>query len=128
MMPDGYSGDESDAQIARSEVEVTEIVARCNNIYTRFNLSPPMGLRSAAEGWIGLTPDEIVAVLRRHLQEHRRLYTSGAVAEISGWSRPRSAGRLRRSILATEPTTSSSGRGAAGLVLLSQLAESVGRI
>src|SRR6266566_3318250 len=56
MMPDTHN-----AANAKSETQVAEIVARCSNVYTRFNLSPPMQLRSAAEGWIGLTPDEIVA-------------------------------------------------------------------
>jgi hypothetical protein len=77
-MPDSFGGDEWDARNADREQRVAEIVARCSNTYTRFNLSPPIGLRSAAEGWVGLAPDEIATVLRQHLREHGRLYTCGS--------------------------------------------------
>jgi hypothetical protein len=74
-MPDGHA---SDAYIAQREAQVAEIVARCGNIYTRFNLSPPMALRAAAERWVGLSLDEIASVVTDHLREHRRLYTCGS--------------------------------------------------
>jgi hypothetical protein len=74
-MPDNHTSDESDARIAQREAQVAEIVARCNNIYTRFNVSPPFRLPAAAEDWVGLSLDEIARVVEDHLREHRRLYT-----------------------------------------------------
>jgi hypothetical protein len=73
MMPDTH-----DAANVKRETDVAEIVARCSNIYTRFNLSPPMALRDVAVHWIGLGPGEIADILRSHLQDHRRLYVSGS--------------------------------------------------
>src|SRR5258707_6864212 len=71
MMPD----DDSDAPIAEREAQVAEMVARCGNIYTRFNLSPPFRLRAAAKHWVGLSLDEIARVVDDHLREHKRLYS-----------------------------------------------------
>jgi hypothetical protein len=67
MMPDDRTSDESDARIAQREALVAEIVARCNNTYTRFNVSPPFRLPAAAEHWVGLSPDEIARVVEDHL-------------------------------------------------------------
>ncbi len=78
MMPDGHTSDDSDARIAKREAQVAEIVARCGNIYGRFNLSPPFRLRAAAEQWVGLSLDEIASVVANHLREHRRLYVCGS--------------------------------------------------
>src|SRR5262249_47455606 len=73
MMPDDH-----DVENVKSAADVAEIVARCSNIYTRFNLSPPMGLQDAARYGTGLTMEEVAAVLRQHLQEYRRFYLCGS--------------------------------------------------
>jgi hypothetical protein len=78
MMPDEPTSNESDEHIAQKETQVAELVARCGNIYTRFNLSPPMALRSAAQHWVGLSLGEIARVVEDHLREHRRLYVCGS--------------------------------------------------
>jgi hypothetical protein len=44
----------------------------------RSKLSPPSQLRDAARHWLGLSLDQIVEVLQRHLNEHRPSYTSGS--------------------------------------------------
>jgi hypothetical protein len=74
MMPD-----DRDAANARHEERITQIVARCGNIFTRFQLSPPAALtRSAVRHWLGLTPDEIAEVLYEHMDRHRCGYTQGS--------------------------------------------------
>jgi len=78
MMPDDHTSNDSDARIAQREAQVAEIVARCGNVYGRFNLSPPFHLRAAAEHWVGLSLDEIARVVEGHLREHRRLYVCGS--------------------------------------------------
>ena len=61
-----------------TEHELAELVGRVGNVYTRFGLSPPSRLRDGARRWLGMSHDEIVAVIENHLADHRRLYTAGA--------------------------------------------------
>jgi hypothetical protein len=72
MMPD------HDAQNVRGWAELAELVARCGNVYSRYKLSPPSQLHSAAKYWGGLSQDEIVEVLERHFDEQRRSYVCGS--------------------------------------------------
>jgi len=58
--------------------ELTDPVACISNLYTRKSLSPPSQLHSAAKCWLGLSHDEIVAVIENHFADHRRLYTCGS--------------------------------------------------
>jgi hypothetical protein len=60
------------------DVELTEIVGRIGNFYTKKGLSPPFFLRDAAREWHGLSQDEIVAVLEKHFADCRRFYTCGS--------------------------------------------------
>jgi hypothetical protein len=70
--------DEHNAENAKHEAQVAELVGRVGNIYTRFNLSPPTALRDAAKGWAGLSQVEMARVVEEHLREHRRLYLNGS--------------------------------------------------
>jgi hypothetical protein len=47
--PNDDSCQEPERQVSR--IGLDEFVARVNNMYTRFGLSPPFGLRDAAVGW-----------------------------------------------------------------------------
>ncbi len=58
--------------------ELTELVARVSNLYTRKGLSPPFHLRDAARHWLGIPPDEIIDIIEDHFRQHRRLYVSGS--------------------------------------------------
>ena len=60
------------------DVELTELVGRLGNIYTKKGLSPPFALRDVAKHWLGLTQDEIVTVVQTHFEDCRRFYTTGA--------------------------------------------------
>jgi hypothetical protein len=73
MMPDDHI-----AENARSEFGLAELVGRIGNLYVRQGLSPPTQLRDAAKHWLGLSQDEIVAVIQKHFADHRRLYVSGS--------------------------------------------------
>jgi hypothetical protein len=73
MMPDEHI-DEN----AKTEFELAELVARVGNFYTRKGLSPPFFLRDAAGEWLGLSQDEIIAVLEQHFRDYRHLYIAGA--------------------------------------------------
>jgi hypothetical protein len=61
-----------------NDVELAELVARIGCLYTKRGLSPPFRLRDIARNWLGLTPDEVIAVLEKHFPDCRRFYTSGA--------------------------------------------------
>jgi hypothetical protein len=73
MMPD-----EHDAENAKGELELTELVGRIGNCYVRRGLSPPSQLYGAVRHWLGLTHGEIGNAIERHLDEHRWLYTCGS--------------------------------------------------
>jgi hypothetical protein len=77
MMPDGH-----DAHSHQGEERVTVIVARCGNIFTRFGLSPPWGLRDAARHWTMLSPDEVARIVLDHMDLHRAEYHSGSGDEL----------------------------------------------
>ncbi len=62
---------------ANSRFDLAELVGRISNLYTRRNLCPPSHLRDAAKDWLGLSQDEIVAVINKHFDDCRRFYTSG---------------------------------------------------
>jgi hypothetical protein len=66
------------AENAKSEFELAELVGRIGNFYTKKGLSPPFFLRDAAREWHGLSQDEIVAVLEKHFRDYRHLYIAGA--------------------------------------------------
>jgi hypothetical protein len=57
---------------------LTELMGLIGNAYVRRGLSPPSQLHSAVRRWLGLTPDEIIEVLDRHFDEHRRRYLCGS--------------------------------------------------
>jgi hypothetical protein len=57
------------------DVELAELVGRIGALYGKRGLSPPYHLRAAARHWLGISHDEIVAVIENHFADHRRLYT-----------------------------------------------------
>jgi uncharacterized Zn-binding protein involved in type VI secretion len=57
---------------------LTELVGRIGNLYTRHRLSPPFHIRDAARRWLGLSQDEIIAVIEKHFADCRRFYTCGS--------------------------------------------------
>lgn len=72
MMPDPneYS--------APSDLELDELVGMIGNRYGRERLSPPSQVCGAVRHWLGLSHREILDILDRHFDEHRRRYTSGS--------------------------------------------------
>ena len=52
MMPDHHN-----AENAKSEFELAELVGRIGNFYTKKGLSPPFFLRDAAREWHGLNQE-----------------------------------------------------------------------
>jgi hypothetical protein len=76
MMPDAPDRNDGDAPMAKSSIGLDELCVRISNIFVRGKLSPPFHLKTALEGWLGqgLTPDEIINVVRAHLQNHRSNY------------------------------------------------------
>jgi len=58
--------------------ELAELVGRIGNLYTRKGLSPPFHLRDAAKDWLGLSQNEIVAVINKHFDDCRTFYTGGS--------------------------------------------------
>jgi hypothetical protein len=70
--------DEHNAERARSEFDLLELVGRIGNLYTRVGLSPPFMLRDAVTSWGGLCLEEIVAVIEKHLQDCGQFYIAGA--------------------------------------------------
>jgi hypothetical protein len=70
--------DEHNAEKARSEFDLVELVGRIGNLYTKRGLSPPFALRDAVTSWGGLCQEEILAVIEKHFEDCRQFYTSGA--------------------------------------------------
>ena len=70
--------DDHNAENAKSDYELDQLVGPVGNLYTRKGLSPPFFLRDAAREWLGLSQDEIVAVIEKHFRDYRHLYIAGA--------------------------------------------------
>ena len=51
---------------------------RIGGLYVKQGLSPPFRLRDAARHWLGISQDEIVAVIEKHFADYRRFYVSGS--------------------------------------------------
>jgi hypothetical protein len=58
--------------------DLNALIGGVGNLYTRHGLSPPIRLREAAKHWRGLVFDEIIDTIEVHIDQHRRLYTSGS--------------------------------------------------
>jgi hypothetical protein len=58
--------------------ELAELVGRVGNLYMRKRLSPPFHIRAAVRRWVGLSQDEIIAVIEKHFADCRHFYTSGS--------------------------------------------------
>src|SRR5262249_33827289 len=60
---------------------------RVGNLYGRYGLCPPFALRRIAADWIasGIVLSHIVAVIDRHLTDHRRRYNSGSGDALFSW-------------------------------------------
>src|SRR6266404_4079795 len=112
MLPDDPGSDDGDARIARREAEVAEFAGRVGCLYTKKGLSPPFFLRDAAREWLGLSQDEIVAVIEKHFDACRRFYISGSGDAHFGMVRSAISKPSRRSTRsAFEPTMNPHSRG-----------------
>jgi len=61
-----------------NDYELAELVGRVGNLYMRKRLSPPFHIRDAVRRWVGLSQDEIIAVIEKHFADCRHFYTSGS--------------------------------------------------
>jgi hypothetical protein len=69
------------------DVDLDTYCGRVGNLYGRHGLCPPFELRRVAADWkaSGIGLSHIVAVIDRHLNEHRRRYYSGSGDALFGW-------------------------------------------
>ncbi len=69
------------------DVDLDTYCGRVGNLYGRYRLSPPFTLRRAAADWkaSGIALSHIVAVIDRHLSDHRRRYYSGSGDALFSW-------------------------------------------
>jgi hypothetical protein len=56
----------------------TNLVGRIGALYVKRGLCPPFHLRDAARHWLGISHDDIVAVVEKHFSDYRRFYVSGS--------------------------------------------------
>jgi hypothetical protein len=70
-----------------SAFDLDTYCGRIGNLYGRFRLCPPFELRRIAADWManGIAISHIVAVIDRHLTEHRRRYYSGSGDALFSW-------------------------------------------
>jgi hypothetical protein len=70
-----------------SAYDLDTYCGRIGNLYGRFRLCPPFELRRIAADWManGIALSHIVAVIDRHLTDHRRRYNSGSGDALFTW-------------------------------------------
>src|SRR5215467_9798959 len=73
--------------ISIDNADLDTYCGRIGNLYGRYRLSPPFELRRIAADWkaSGIALSHIVAVIDRHLTDHRRRYNSGSGDALFGW-------------------------------------------
>lgn len=69
------------------DVNLDTYCGRIGNLYGRHGLCPPFALRHIAADWkaSGIAISHIVAVIDRHLTDHRSRYYSGSGDALFGW-------------------------------------------
>jgi hypothetical protein len=69
------------------DVDLDTYCGRAGNLYGKHGLCPPFTLRHVAADWIatGIALSHIVAVIDRHLTDHRNRYYSGSGDALFGW-------------------------------------------
>jgi hypothetical protein len=69
------------------DVDLDTYCGRVGNLYGRYRLCPPFELRRIAADWMasGIALSHIVAVIDRHLTDHRRRYNSGSGDALFSW-------------------------------------------
>jgi len=69
------------------DVDLDTYCGRVGNLYVRHDLCPPFTLRHIAADWkaSGIALSHIVAVIDRHLTDHRRRYYSGSGDALFSW-------------------------------------------
>jgi hypothetical protein len=69
------------------DVDLATFCGRIGNLYGRHGLCPPFELRRIAADWMasGIALSHIVAVIDRHLTDHRRRYNSGSGDALFSW-------------------------------------------
>jgi hypothetical protein len=69
------------------DVDLDTYCGRVGNLYGRHGLCPPFELRRVAADWMasGIALSHIVAVIDRHLTDHRRRYYSGSGDALFSW-------------------------------------------
>jgi hypothetical protein len=73
--------------ISIDNADLDTYCGRIGNLYGRYRLSPPFELRRIAADWKanGIALSHIVAVIDRHLTDHRRRYNSGSGDALFSW-------------------------------------------
>ena len=73
--------------ISIDNADLDTYCGRIGNLYGRYRLSPPFELRRIAADWKanGIALSHIVAVIDRHLADHRRRYNSGSGDALFSW-------------------------------------------
>src|SRR5215470_12599469 len=73
--------------ISIDNADLDTYCGRIGNLYGRYRLSPPFELRRIAADWkaSGIALSHIVAVIDRHLTDHRRRYYSGSGDALFSW-------------------------------------------
>jgi hypothetical protein len=76
-----------EAMTSFDAVDLDTYCGRIGNLYGRYGLSPPFALRHIAADWqaSGIALSHIVAVINRHLTDHRRRYNSGSGDALFSW-------------------------------------------
>jgi hypothetical protein len=69
------------------DVDLATFCGRIGNLYGRHGLCPPFELRRVAAEWkaSGIALSHVVAVIDRHLSDHRRRYYSGSGDALFSW-------------------------------------------
>jgi hypothetical protein len=69
------------------DVDLDTYCGRVGNLYCRHGLCPPFTLRRIAADWIAseIAISHIVAVIDRHLTDHRKRYYSGSGDALFSW-------------------------------------------
>ncbi len=73
--------------ISIDDVDLDTYCGRVGNLYVRHGLCPPFALRRIASDWkvSGIALSHIVAVIDRHLTDHRNRYYSGSGDALFTW-------------------------------------------
>jgi hypothetical protein len=69
------------------DVDLDTYCGRVGNLYGRYGLCPPFALRRIAADWkaSGIALSHIVAVIDRHLTDHRNRYNGGSGDALFSW-------------------------------------------